>query len=84
MTRLWLGNIEPGTSDDEIRALLLKYGFPTVDGIEHVEGDGSRPAVLVTFQRADPAALALLQPRIHDLYWKRRRLTAQIMTEGFG
>lgn len=28
MSRLLLGNIEPGTSDEEIAAFLEKYGFP--------------------------------------------------------
>ena len=83
MTRLMLGNLEPGTSDDEIRAFLEKYGFPAADEIEHAEGDGTRPAVVVTFQGADPAALTKLQQRIHNLYWKRRKLNAQLMRDQF-
>lgn len=83
MTRLLLGNLEPGTTDDEIRDFLVKYGFPTFDAIEHQPGDGSRPAVLLTFAATDPAKLGNLQQRIHDVYWKKRRLSAQILRGGF-
>ena len=44
MTELLLGNVDSGASDDEIKALLVKYGFPEFDAIEHMPGDGSRPA----------------------------------------
>ena len=30
MVCLMLGNIEPGTSDDEIQEFLVKYGVPAV------------------------------------------------------
>ena len=36
MARLWLSNIDSGVSDEEIRAFLQKYGFPSYDAIEHV------------------------------------------------
>jgi hypothetical protein len=82
MARLLLGNIEDGTSDEEIRELLVKYGFPDFDEIEHAEGAG-RPAVVLTFQNTSPEALRLLQGRIHDLFWKKRRLTAQILADRY-
>jgi len=80
MAQLWIGNIAPGTSDDELKALLVKYGFPAFDSIEHVPGDGSRPAVMVSFTRTDPMALQQLQPRVHNLYWKNRRLNVEVMS----
>ena len=83
MSRLLLGNLEPGTTDDEIRDFLVKYGFPPFDEIEHEPGDGSRPSVLLTFAATDPTALSNLQPRIHDVYWKKRRLTARILRDRF-
>ena len=61
MTTLWIGNIAPGTSDDELKALLVKYGFPAFDGIEHIPGDGSRPAVMLTFYQTDAMQLQQLQ-----------------------
>jgi hypothetical protein len=78
MMHLMLGNIEPGTSDDEIQEFLVKYGFPPYDEIQQVPGEGSRPAVVVTFNSLDPETLRILQPRIHDVFWKNRRVTASI------
>jgi hypothetical protein len=83
MAALLLGNVEDGASDEEIKALLVKYGFPPFDGIERIPGDGSRPAVLLTFKDADTETLRLLQPRIHDLFWKNRKVQAQIMSERY-
>jgi hypothetical protein len=80
MAQLWIGNIAPGTSDDEVKALLVKYGFPEFDEIQHVPGDGSRPAAMVTFQGTDPLTLQQLQPRIHSLFWKERRLNVSVIS----
>jgi hypothetical protein len=79
MATLWIGNIKPGTSDDELKALLVKYGFPACDGIEHVPGDGSRPAVMVTFETTDAIVLQKLQQRMDNLFWKDRRLNVSVM-----
>jgi hypothetical protein len=83
MARLWLGNIEAGTTDDEIKAFLVKYGFPEFDKIEHVAGDGPRPAAIVTFGGATADGLRTLQGRIHDMYWKKGRLNAQVLHDDF-
>ncbi|MGR4869718.1 RNA-binding protein [Variovorax sp. LARHSF232] len=83
MSRLWLVNIEPGTSDEEIRDFLVKYGFPPFDSIEHEEGDGTRPAAMLTFGGLDPTALGQLQERVHNMYWKKRKLGAQVMRDRF-
>jgi len=83
MARLWIGNIENSTTDEELQELLTKYGFPTFDAIERVPGDGSRPAAIFTFEGASPEGLALVAPRIHDLFWKHRKLTVQVMRDNF-
>ncbi|MFZ4287575.1 RNA-binding protein [Variovorax sp. HJSM1_2] len=83
MSRLLLGNIAPGTTDDEVRGLLEKYGFPLPDQIEHAEGDGSRPAMLLIYEDVDATTLTKLQQRIHNLYWKRRKLNAMLMSDRF-
>jgi len=83
MSVLLLGNIEPGTSDDEIRAFLVKYGFPAFDEVEHVPGDGSNPAVMLTFRSLDAETLRRLRTRIHDMFWKRRKLSALVMAERY-
>ncbi len=78
MVHLMLGNIEPGTSDEEVREFLVKYGFHPYDEVEHVPGDGSRPAVVLTFNSLDPETARRLHLRIHDLYWKNRKITASL------
>ncbi|SAK50834.1 hypothetical protein AWB81_00906 [Caballeronia arationis] len=83
MTRLYLGNLAPDTSDEEIGEFLAKYGFPPFDEIEHAPGDGSRPAAVLTYRSIDPNALGQLQKRIHNMHWKNRALTAQILRDGF-
>jgi hypothetical protein len=77
MATMWVGNIPPGTSDDELKALLVKYGFPAFDGIEHVAGDGTHPAAVLTFG-ADTIVLQRLQPRVNNLFWKDRRLNVAV------
>jgi hypothetical protein len=83
MMHMLLGNIEPGTTGDEIRDLIMKYGFPAFDDIAFLEGDGSQPAVSLTFNSIDGEALSSLQSRLHHLYWKNRRLTAVVGRERF-
>lgn len=81
MGDLWLGNVEDGTTDDEIRQFLCNYGFPLADSLERIEGTGARPAVLVSFNSIEPHILRTMQPRIHNLFWKNRTLTVQVMPE---
>jgi hypothetical protein len=84
MAELWIANIEDGTTDDEIKALLVRYGFPHFDRIQHVPGDGSRPAVLLSFDSTEPMALRALQPRIHHLFWKNRTINVMVVQEHGG
>ncbi|MGF6600796.1 RNA recognition motif-containing protein [Paraburkholderia sp. GAS448] len=81
MANLWIGNIDDGTTDDEIRELLIRYGLPPFDTIQRIEGTGARPAVLLEFIGVDHHALRSLQPRLHNLFWKNRVLTVQVMPE---
>jgi hypothetical protein len=76
MERLWIANIAPGTSDDEIKALVAKYARDPMEcvGIEHVAGDGSRPAVMMTFTGKKLDTLGHLALRLNGMYWKGRAL----------
>jgi hypothetical protein len=79
MASLMVGNVDAEATDDEIKQLLVKYGFPPFDAIEHLPGDGSRPAVLLTFADATSDSLRLLQPRVQDLFWHNRKIHVQVM-----
>lgn len=80
MADLLLGNVASDTADAEIRDFLVKYGFPEFDAIEHLPGDGSRPAVLLTFKDTAPETLLKLRPRIQNLFWRNRKISVQVMT----
>ncbi len=78
--KLWIGNIAPGTTDLELRALLSKYGGGTeVASIAQVPGDGTHPAVILDVA-ATPESLYQLTQRLNGMYWKGRSLTVQAMT----
>jgi hypothetical protein len=77
--KLWIGNIAPGTSDDELRALLGKYGMEAVSSIEAAPGDGTRPAAMIEVAATAEAVLKLTE-RLNGMYWKGRSLTVQAMT----
>ena len=76
MATLWVGNFAPDTSDEELKALLVKYGFPAFDGIERMPGDGSRPAAILRFDTTPQFALRQLQSRVQSPtsphWWKRK------------
>ena len=83
MSGMLLANVDPGATDDEIRDFLVKYGFPPYSAIEHFEGDGSQPSVLVSFEGLDPAKLQALQGRIDHVFWKHRELRVRILQDRF-
>ncbi|MCY1304880.1 RNA-binding protein [Achromobacter agilis] len=81
MAALLINHIEESTSDDDIRAFLVKYGFPVFDRIQRVSSAGERPAVLVTFDDCSAAALRILLPRIHQVFWKNHTISALVMRD---
>jgi hypothetical protein len=81
MAELWLGNVDEDVPDEEIGEFLTRYGFPRYSSIRRVHGSGSRPAAVVVFDDVTPDSLRTLQPRIHNLYWKNRTITALLIPE---
>ncbi len=80
MERLWIGNIAPGTTDDELKALVKKYA-PDLECtvIQREDGSGSRPAALMTFTNRKFDSLGKLSLRLNGMYWKERALTCSTM-----
>ena len=76
--KLWIGNVSPGTSDEEVVAFVKKYA-PSLEctKIQRVEGDGSRPAVILEFPETASVAVSTAANRLHGMYWKERQLTVQ-------
>jgi hypothetical protein len=80
MERLWIANIEPGTTDEELKELAKKYA-PDIEcsEIKRVDGDGSRPGAMVSFTGKKFDSLGKLALRLNGLYWKGRKLTSATM-----
>ncbi len=77
--KLWIGNVAPGTSDDELKAFLKKYA-PDLEcaTIARVEGAGNRPAAMIGFEEASKAGLDALGRRLNGMYWKGRSLVSTV------
>jgi hypothetical protein len=80
MERLWLGNISPGTTDDELKQLFKKYA-PELEceEIKHEEGTGARPAAIISFTHKSFDSLGKLALRLNGLYWKERHLSCSTL-----
>jgi RNA recognition motif-containing protein len=77
--RIWIGNIAPGTTDDEIKAFVKKYGSELeCTAIQRVEGDGSRPGAVLEFSGTS-TALGNLALRLNGMYWKGRALISSTL-----
>ena len=76
--RLWLGNIAPGTTDEEIKGLVNKYAAGvTCTGIQRVESE-TRPGVILEFSgEQSGGALQKASQRLNGMYWKERSLVCQ-------
>lgn len=78
MAKLFVGNLPPNTKEEDLKALLVKYGFPPFTSMEAIAGDGSRPAVSLDFEGVDAETLRKLTPRVHDLFWVDRRISVMV------
>lgn len=78
--KLWIGNIEPGTTDDEIREFVKKYSPDLeIKTIQRVDGDGSRPAAAIEFVDTPYGSVEKISMRLHGMHWKGRELFVQTM-----
>jgi hypothetical protein len=78
--KLWIGNIAPETTDDEVRELVGKYAPGLeIGAIQRVPGDGSRPAVSISFADTPFGAVEAIAMRLHRMHWKGRELFAQTL-----
>ena len=80
MSRLWLTNVAPEASDDELRALAKKYS-PQLDclTLQREAGDGSRPIAFMTFGGGELGDVERLADRLNGLFWKERKLGCTTM-----
>jgi hypothetical protein len=75
---LWLTNIDPAASDDDVRELVKKYSQLEILKLKREAGDGSRPGVILEFAADKRDEVYNAQRRLNGLYWKNRAITAYI------
>jgi hypothetical protein len=79
--KLWIGNIAPATSDEEVRAFVSKYAPGLeIKSIQRVDGDGSRPAASIEFVDTPYGSLENICLRLHGMHWKGRELFVQTLS----
>jgi RNA recognition motif-containing protein len=76
--KLWLSNIDPETTDDELRELVRKYSKLEVSRVTREPGDGSHPGAVLEFDEGGREALCEVQRRLNGMYWKNRSLAAHV------
>jgi RNA recognition motif-containing protein len=76
MSRLWLTNVPPEATDEELRALVKKYA-PDLEVVtlQREPGDGSRPVAFMTFKGGAFGDVERLADRLNGLYWKDHKLS---------
>jgi RNA recognition motif-containing protein len=74
--RLWIGNVPPEATDEELVELVKKYSHLEGKVVQHIEGDGSRPVRVLEFAGAPLGAVDTLALRLAGMYWKERQLHA--------
>jgi len=76
MIKLWLTNVAPEATDDDIRALIGSYA-PDVKctDVQREEGDGSRPVAFVAVPGATQDGLDKACARLNGMFWKGRSLS---------
>jgi len=77
--KLWIGNLAPETTDEDLRGFLRKYGLPPCSEIRREAGDGSRPGALVSFVAIDVGALYHAAFRLDGVYWNHRALNVLVV-----
>ena len=76
MDKLWIGNVPPDATDDELLELVKKYSGLEARVTRRVPGDGARPAVVLEFAGAPLGAVNELALRLQGMFWKDRTLHA--------
>jgi hypothetical protein len=76
--KLWLGNIAPDTSDEELMDLVRKYAPGlTCKSVQRVAGTGSRPGAILEFAGGELGAMEKISLRLNGIFWKQRELVCQ-------
>jgi hypothetical protein len=80
MSRLWLSNVPPDATDEELRDLAEKYA-PQLECllVQREPGDGTRPVAIMTFKGGELGDVERLAQRLNGMFWKDRKLGGTTM-----
>jgi RNA recognition motif-containing protein len=70
-----INNVPPETTEDEVKQLLVKYGFPEFTSFQMEPGDGTRPLAIIGFEGVHNEGIRPLIQRVDGLFWKDRRIS---------
>ena len=76
--QLWIGNLAPGTTEDEVRELVRKYAKLEIAQIRWEDRDGAHPGVILEFDQGTRADLYEAQRRLSGMHWKDRTLRVHL------
>jgi len=76
--RLWIGNINPDTSEEDLREFLKKYCGVDCGDVLREDGDGTRPAAVVDFPGVGHEVMLEYQRRLHQMFWRDRTINVQV------
>jgi len=74
--RLWIGNVPPEASDEELVELVQRYSRRASKVVERVDADGATPGCVLEFAELAFGEIDEIVQRIAGLFWKQRRLSA--------
>lgn len=75
--RLWMSNIDPDITDEDIINFFEKYTRTLPEKIDRVEGDGSHPAAVLYFPHHDQSTALEFSNRLNGMFWNNRALTVE-------
>ena len=78
MAKLWVGNMAPEVTEEDLKAFLVKYGFPEANAIERIGSEGTHPGAMVVFAGKTTSELRELAARVHGMYWRGHTLNVQV------
>jgi hypothetical protein len=78
--KLWISNLPPNKSDEEIRAFVRKYTQVEIEAMTRIDGDGSSPGVLIEIDGATRLMLSAMQTRMNRMYWDQHEINVHIMS----
>jgi hypothetical protein len=78
--KLWIGNLPPNKSDEDVRAFVRKYTHVEIGAMTRIDGDGSRPGGLIEISGATQLMLLGVLRRLDQMYWDQHELTVHILS----